>query len=110
MNRESNLPPFPFVMNISITARGKTDNGAGIVSNETRYTFEFTQEVPTTLAVFPATASLAPGARQTFIVTGGTPPYQIFTGGGSVDTTTVVNSGDSFTYTADNTVGTSRFL
>jgi hypothetical protein len=102
---QASLPQLPYVMIIHVTAKGKTDNGAGIVSNETRYTFEFTKDVPTTLAVVPASATLNPGSQQIFILTGGTLPYHIFPYGGTVDKTTVVNSGDSFMYTAGSSTG-----
>ena len=106
------LPNLPFVMIIHITAKGKTDNGAGIVSNETRYTFEFTNDISTTLAVFPITATLPQAGQQTFIVTGGTPPYKIFPSGGSMPTNPSIleNSGDSFTYTAGSVPGTFSIL
>jgi hypothetical protein len=105
MNQESKLPPLPFVMNISVTARGRTDNGAGIVSNETRYTFEFTKDIPSDLTLVPTDATLSPGSSFIFILTGGTTPYHIFPYGGVVDKDVVTTSGDFFTYTAGNSPG-----
>jgi hypothetical protein len=39
---QPSLPQLPYVMIIHITARGRSDSGDLMVSNETRYTFEFT--------------------------------------------------------------------
>ena len=45
------------------------------------------------------------GATQAFVVSGGSPPFTVFTGGGCVSTTSVPESGGSFTFTAGNTLG-----
>ncbi|HXG17631.1 MAG TPA: hypothetical protein VNN62_00965 [Methylomirabilota bacterium] len=39
---QPSLPQLPYIMIIHIRARGRTDNGEKMVSNETRYTIEFT--------------------------------------------------------------------
>jgi len=38
---EPSLPQLPYVMIVHLTARGRTDNGDEIVSNEVRYTIEW---------------------------------------------------------------------
>jgi hypothetical protein len=45
------------------------------------------------------------GAGQTFVVTGGSPPFTVSAGGGCVSVTSVPTSGASFLYTAGNLVG-----
>lgn len=45
------------------------------------------------------------GSTQTFVVTGGSPPFTVFAGGGCVSVTSVPTSGGSFTFTAGNTLG-----
>ncbi len=45
------------------------------------------------------------GSSQTFVVTGGSPPFTVFAGGGCVSTNSVPASGGSFTLTAGNTLG-----
>ena len=45
------------------------------------------------------------GATQAFVVTGGSPPFTVFTGGGCVSATQIPASGGSFTFTAGNTLG-----
>jgi hypothetical protein len=41
---QPSLPALPYVMIIHITARGRTDSGESMVSNETRYTIEWLAE------------------------------------------------------------------
>lgn len=96
------LPKLPFVMIIHIKAKGRTDTGDHIVTNETRYTFEFTKDIPSDLTLVPTDVTLGLGSSFTFFLTGGTPPYHIFPYGGVVDKNVVTNSGDSFTYTANS--------
>ena len=72
---------------------------------------------PTTLppAIVPLQSTLAAGtgaqpnacngSTQTFVVTGGSPPFTVFGGGGCISTTSVLTSGGSFTFTAGNTLG-----
>jgi hypothetical protein len=45
------------------------------------------------------------GSTQTFVVTGGSPPFTVFGGGGCVSTASVATSGQSFVFTAGNTLG-----
>jgi hypothetical protein len=45
------------------------------------------------------------GGTQTFVVTGGSPPFTVFAGGGCVSATSIPASGGSFTFTAGNTLG-----
>ncbi len=46
------------------------------------------------------------GASQTFVIQDGTPPFNVFAGGGCVSVNQVTVSGGSFLYTAGNTPGT----
>ncbi len=45
------------------------------------------------------------GGTQTFVVTGGSPPFAVFGGGGCVSVSSVPSSGGSFVFTAGNTTG-----
>jgi hypothetical protein len=45
------------------------------------------------------------GAVQSFVITGGSPPFEVFAGGGCVSVTSVPTSGGSFVYTAGNSAG-----
>jgi hypothetical protein len=45
------------------------------------------------------------GATQTFVVTGGSPPFNVFAGGGCVSVSSVPTSGGSFIFTAGNALG-----
>ena len=45
------------------------------------------------------------GATQTFVVTGGSPPFNVFAGGGCVSVSSVPTSGGSFLFTAGNVLG-----
>jgi hypothetical protein len=45
------------------------------------------------------------GATQTFVVTGGSPPFNVFAGGGCVSVSSVPASGGSFIFTAGNVLG-----
>jgi len=45
------------------------------------------------------------GSTQTFVVTGGSPPFTVFAGGGCVSTSSIPTSGGSFIFTAGNTLG-----
>jgi hypothetical protein len=45
------------------------------------------------------------GSTQTFVVTGGSAPFNVFAGGGCISTNSVPTSGGSFTFTAGNTLG-----
>jgi hypothetical protein len=45
------------------------------------------------------------GSMQTFVVTGGSPPFTVFAGGGCISTASVSTSGGSFSFTAGNTLG-----
>jgi len=45
------------------------------------------------------------GATQTFVVTGGSPPFSVFAGGGCVSVSSVPASGGSFIFTAGNVLG-----
>ena len=45
------------------------------------------------------------GSTQTFVVTGGNPPFSVFAGGGCVSVNSVPTSGGSFVFTAGNTLG-----
>jgi len=70
---------------------------------------------PPPLVIAPSQATLAGGsgapptscngATQTFIVSGGTPPYTVFGGGGCISTSTVSTSGGSFIFTAGDQLG-----
>ncbi|MFN8625445.1 MAG: Ig-like domain-containing protein [Candidatus Binatia bacterium] len=62
------------------------------------------------LQAFLAAGSGAPpigcnGATQTFVVTGGSPPFTVFPGGGCISTNSVPASGGSFVFTAGSTLG-----
>ena len=68
------------------------------------------------LSISPAAATLfaglgAPpdgctGGVQTFVVTGEVPPFTLAANGGCLSTTTLASSGDSFTFTAGDGIGT----
>ncbi len=45
------------------------------------------------------------GSSQTYVVTGGSPPFTVFAGGGCVSSASVPASGGSFIFTAGNTLG-----
>jgi adhesin/invasin len=60
---------------------------------------------PGELAISPSSITLAPGESSTFIVVGGTPPYNIAASGGTLDKNQVAASGGSFTYTAGTQTG-----
>jgi Bacterial Ig-like domain (group 1) len=57
------------------------------------------------LAGTGAPPSTCNGAAQTFVVTGGSPPFNVFVGGGCVSAASVPASGGSFVFTAGNTLG-----
>jgi len=66
-------------------------------------------------AIFPLQTTLSGGSgappnacnggSQAFVVTGGSPPFTIFAGGGCVSTLTIPNSGGSFIFTGGNAIG-----
>ncbi|MFI5394749.1 MAG: Ig-like domain-containing protein [Candidatus Binatia bacterium] len=45
------------------------------------------------------------GGTQTFVVTGGSPPFAVFGGGGCISATSIPTSGGSFIFTAGDTIG-----
>lgn len=60
----------------------------------------------TTLAAgLGAPPTACTGATQSFVVTGGSPPFSLSATGGCVSTTSIVTSGGAFTFTAGNAVG-----
>src|SRR5262249_44301384 len=58
------------------------------------------------LAIFPPQVTLDQGQSNTFVIVGGTPPYNIVANGGTANPTIVAASGGSFIYTAGAVAGT----
>lgn len=61
---------------------------------------------PGTPSIFPPQVTLSQGQSNTFVIVGGTPPYNIVANGGTATPLTVAASGGSFIYTAGATAGT----
>jgi hypothetical protein len=120
------------VVTISSAPGSLPGGGNGSVSIQSPLTFlaaptptptpSLTATITPTLTPTPAPPAIAPtqstlaggsgappnacnGSPQTFVVTGGSPPFTVFAGGGCVSITSVPTSGGSFTFTAGNTLG-----
>ncbi len=105
---------------VTVSSAGLPAGGNGSVTITDVITFEAAPPATATPvsgppAVVPSDVTLSPGsgappnscngAAQTFVVTGGSPPFAVFGGGGCVSVASVPVSGGSFIFTAGNIAG-----